>query len=133
MKIKQFLPIAAAVLSITFFTALADAQARVVVKFPRGAHSASGKGTITGYNYIDYVLGARAGQNMIVELDSTNDKAQFVVMDPDKENVEYGTGVAEYSGELQKSGNYTVRVLMSRAQARRKGAATSFVITFTIK
>lgn len=70
---------------------------------------------------------------MIVELDSTNDKAQIVVLDPDKENVEYGTGVAEYSGELTKSGNYTVRILMSRAEARRKGARTSFVATFTIQ
>ena len=134
MKLKQCLLYIAAVLALGLFTTLADAQARVTVKFPRGSHSASAKGTITDYKYIDYVLGARARQNMVIELQSQDDKAQLVVLDPDQINVEYGTGVAQYSGELEKSGNYTVRVLLSRAEARRsKNGATRFVITFTIK
>ena len=111
----------------------ASSQSKVIVRFARGSHSASIKGTITGYKYVDYILGARAGQNMTVELTSTGDKAQFVILDPDKENVEYGTGATEYSDGLEKTGNYTVRVLMSRAEARRRGAKTSYAITFTIQ
>jgi len=125
-----------AVIAVFFcgvFIISAQAQARVVVRFARGQHAASAKGSIRGFTYIDYVLGARAGQNMMVELTSTDDKAQMVVLDPDKQNVDEGTGVQAYSGDLEKSGNYTVRVLMSRAEARRKGAATSFLVTFTIK
>jgi hypothetical protein len=133
MKIKTYLPAFALLLAIGALSHSAAAQTRSVVKFRGGTHSASAKGTVKGYAYIDYILGARAGQHMLVEMDSNNDKAQLVILDPDKENVDEGTGVAGYSGDLEKTGNYTVRVLMSRAEARRKGSATSFVVTFTIQ
>jgi len=133
MKIKRLLLSLVVAASFGLFASAALGQARVVVHFAKGRHDASAKGSIRGYTYVDYVLGAKAGQHMIVELSSIPDKAQFVVRDPDNENVEYGTGVAEWAADLEKSGSYTVRVLMSRAEARRKGAASSFVITFTIK
>lgn len=109
-----------------------SAQSRVVVKFPRGSHSASAKGFITDYKYVDYILGARAGQTMTVKLSSDDDKAQLVVFDPQDINVEFGTGVGEYSGTLEKSGNYKVRVLLSRAEARRR-PKVNFKVTFTIQ
>jgi hypothetical protein len=133
MKLKTALVTVAAIFCVGIFASLATAQARVVVRFSKGHDAASAKGSIKGYTYIDYVLGAKAGQHMLIELTSTEDKAQMVVLDPDKQNVDEGTGVQAYSGDLEKSGNYTVRILMSRAGARRRGAATSFVITFTIK
>ena len=133
MKLKRTLVAVAAIFCLGISASVATAQARVVVHFAKGHHDASAKGSIKGYTYIDYVLGAKAGQHMLVELSSLNDKAQFVVRGPDNENLEYGTGVQEWAGDLQQSGDYTVRVLMSRAEARRKGAASSFVITFTIK
>src|SRR5205809_1832375 len=110
-------------------SASAYAQKKVVVHFAAGTHSASKTDTIAGYKYVDYILGAKAEQNMIVELSSTGDKAQLVILDPNNENVENGTGVGDYTGTLEKSGNYTVRVLMSRAEARRKGAKTTFNVT----
>lgn len=131
MKFKKLFLSLAAVLCLGLFGSAASAQARVVVKFAKGKHSASAKGSLKGYTYIDYVLGAKAEQTMTVEL--TSDRAQIVVRDPDKDNVEGAMGVTEWTGELQKSGNYIVRVLMPRNEARRKGAATSFVVTFTIK
>ncbi len=133
MKMKKLLRSLVIVSCLGLFASSAFGQARVVVHFARGHHDASAKGSIRGYTYIDYVLAAKAGQKMMVELTSTNDKAQMVVTDPDKQNVDEGTGVQAYSGDLEKSGNYTVRILMSRADARRKGAATSFLVTFTIK
>ena len=133
MKLKTTLVTVAAIFYLGIFESVANAQARVLVRFSKGHDAASAKGSIKGYTYIDYVLRATAGQHMLVELSSLNDKAQFVVRGPDNENLEYGTGVQEWSGDLQQNGEYNVRVLMSRAEARRKGAATSFVITFTIK
>ena len=133
MKMKKVLLSAIVASCLGAFATAALGQARVVVKFPKGKHEASAKGSIKGYTYIDYVLGARAGQHMSLELSSPEGKAQFVVRGPDNENLEYGTGVQEWAGELQQSGNYTVRILMSRAEARRKGAASSFIIRFTIK
>lgn len=111
----------------------ASAQSRNIVRFLKGTHSTSAHGVITGYRYVDYVLGARAGQSMIVELRSNNDKAQIAVFDPDNETVEFGFGASGYSGTLEKNGNYVVRVLMSRAEARRKGSKTTFDVTFTIQ
>jgi len=133
MKIKKLLLALVAVSCLGVFASVAFGQARVVVHFAKGRHHASAKGSIKGFTYIDYVLGAQAGQNMMVELTSTDDRAQMVILDPDKQNVEKGTGVQAYTGDLEKSGNYAVRILMSRAEARRKGAATSFLVTFTIK
>jgi hypothetical protein len=130
MKIKYL--VLSLVISLGF-TTIVSAQTKVAVRFARGSHSASVKGSITGYKYVAYVLGAQAGQNMTVHVTSTNDKAQLVILDPDNENVEYGDGVGDYRGTLEKTGNYTVRVLMSRADARRKGAATSYIVTFTIQ
>ena len=44
------------------------AQQTVDIKFEPGASSAEINGTIMGNEYIDYVLGARGGQTMVVSL-----------------------------------------------------------------
>jgi hypothetical protein len=56
-----------------------------------------------------------------------------VVFDPNGENVEGADGVAEYDGVLAMSGNYRVRVLLPRSEARRKDSGTSFTVRFTIR
>lgn len=42
------------------------------VQFPRGATSTSVRGTIRGYQVVDYVVGARAGQALAVSLRTDN-------------------------------------------------------------
>ncbi|MBF9032423.1 SH3 domain-containing protein [Rhodobacterales bacterium HKCCE3408] len=49
-------------------TSLARAQDSVRIQFSPGTTSATINGTIVGNEYIDYVLGARAGQTMVVSL-----------------------------------------------------------------
>lgn len=114
-------------------TAAASAQSRVVVKFARGAHSATLAGSVQKYRYVDYTLNAREGQTMYIELTSAKGTAEFVVFDPNGENVEDATGVTEYSGVLAMSGNYRVRVLLPRSDARRAGSLTSYAVKFTVR
>lgn len=53
--------------------------------------------------------------------------------DPNDENVENAAGVAQYTGALAMSGNYKVRVLLPRSEARRAGSGTSYTVKFTIR
>lgn len=63
---KRVLPLVlAAALALT---GPAAAQESVRIEFEPGATSATINGTIVGGEYIDYVLGARAGQTMVVSL-----------------------------------------------------------------
>ena len=97
------------------------AQARVRVRFGRGASSATLRGRINGYKYVDYIIGARAGQTLSVKL-QTGGSTEFVVFDPSDENVIGAEGL-EYTGELEYTGSYKIRVLQPRAFARRNNAS----------
>ena len=52
------------------------------VSFHAGASSATIKGSIKGYETIDYVLGAKAGQTMSVTLKTNNGANYFNVLAP---------------------------------------------------
>ena len=111
----------------------APAQTRQRVRFVKGANSASVSGTIRGYAYLDYIVGAREGQTLSVAL-SGNSAAELAVFMPDGENLGAdSTGVADWMGELPASGDYVVRVVMPRSAARRKGATARFALRITIE
>ena len=97
------------------------AQARVRVRFGRGASSATLRGRINGYKYVDYIVGARAGQTLNVKLRTTG-SAEIVVFTPSDENVIGAEGI-QYTGELEYTGSYKIRVLQPRAFARRNNAS----------
>ena len=121
-------------LIFTLFLSIdASAQAKARVKFAKGASSASVKGKITGYKYVDYALSASAGQTMSVKLNADNTFLQFVIFDGNMENLEGATGVEDWSGELPQNGNYTIRVLFPRAEARRKSAFANYTIKISIR
>ncbi|MGZ8351236.1 MAG: hypothetical protein ACXWU2_14500 [Allosphingosinicella sp.] len=91
------------------------------VAFARGASSAELRGVVRGYDYVDYLIGARAGQRMSVTLRRESGQAYFLVRAP-------GSGENLFDGSidgdsfvvtLPVSGDYRVRVLMMRAFARR--------------
>ena len=109
------------------------AQTKTRVQFARGTATATLKGRITGYNYKDFVVRANAGQTMTAEITGTNRFTQFSVFNPNMENMEMGIGTAEWTGELPETGDYTIRVLFPRAEARRKSAFGSFSLKISVQ
>ncbi|MGH7784393.1 MAG: DNA breaking-rejoining protein [Candidatus Binatia bacterium] len=100
-----------------------SAQTRVNVRFARGASSSMVRGSVSGYKYVDYVVGARGGQTMSVKLNTASSYVSFVVFDGRMQNVEGATEQTDWSGELPSNGNYTIRVLLPRSAARRRASA----------
>jgi hypothetical protein len=97
------------------------AQTRSRVRFPRGTASATVRGRVAGYKYVDYIIGVRAGQTLKLKLQASGN-AEFVVFDPSDENVIGAEGL-EYTGEIEYTGDYKIRVLQPRASARRNNAS----------
>lgn len=132
MKKLLFLGLLSLVL-IVFSSSEVNAQTKTRVRFARGSATAILKGRITGYNYTDFVVRARAGQTMTAKITGTNTFTQFAVFDVNMENMEMGTGVANWSGVLPESGDYTIRVLFPRAEARRKSAFGNFSLKISVQ
>lgn len=129
---KKPLPRFMFVLLILGLTANAPAQTTRRVRFAKGASSATVSGQVKGYDYIDYIVGAKAGQTMSVRLTGRS-VAEFAILMPDGGNLGMdATGVREWSGELPESGDYSIRVLMPRAHARR-GTVASFSLRISIQ
>lgn len=96
------------------------------VRFERGASSAVVEGSITGYEIVDYVLGAREGQHMNVSMATDNGASYFNILAPGESDVAMFNGsMAEnqYEGVLPESGDYRMRVYMMRSAARRNEVA----------
>lgn len=121
------------VIFVALLAADVSAQTKVSVKFARGTSSATVRGTVSGFRYVDYRVGARGGQTMTVSLKSASEWAQFVVFDPVMENVEGSIGDTDWSGELPSDGTYTVRVMLPRAEARRKGSMANYSVKISIR
>jgi len=99
-----------------------------MVHFDKGATSATIKGRITGYETVDYVIPAKAGQTLAVTFKSSNRMAYFNVLPPGSETALFvgsmdATG-EHYEGILPTDGDYAIRVYEMRAAARRKESAT---------
>lgn len=99
------------------------------IAFAPGATSATVNGSIQGYETRDYLLRAQAGQQMTVNLRSNSSFTQVVVFSPKEETLFVGTN---WTGTLPSSGDYKVRVLLVRAEARRNGAG-SFQVAVGIR
>ncbi len=119
--------------SFLFFTVEASAQTKSRVRFPAGTHGTSVKGTVRGYAYRDYIVGASAGQTMTVTMTASAMSTVFTIFNPDGTNLEEGSETDSFRGELPVSGDYVVRVLMMRNEARRKGSVSNYTLKITIK
>ena len=99
--------------------ALADRTERV--RFARGATSAELRGEVRGYDFVDYLVGARAGQRLSLSLARTSGHAFFLVRAPGSDdNLFDGSSAGDrFETVLPGTGDYRVRVLMMRAFARR--------------
>lgn len=87
------------------------AQARdATVRFQRGQDAATFAGLIRGYAYDRYFFSARAGQTLTATLDT--DRADAILFNRD--GADLATGYV-----LPDTGRYEIRVLQTRAAARR--------------
>ncbi len=95
------------------------AQMSAEVKFQPGNFGTMVNGTISGDEYFDYTLGAKAGQQMFADLKVSdtngNGVIYFNILPPGSD------GVAIYNGsidgntariDLPEDGNYTIRVYL---------------------
>jgi hypothetical protein len=97
------------------------------VHFKHGASSAVVEGSIKGYETVDYVLGAKAGQYMNVSMATDNGANYFNILAPGENEVAMFNGsMAEnqFEGTLPASGDYKVRVYQMRSAARRDEVAS---------
>ena len=130
-----------ALLAICFATLIgfppaAPALAETVtqqVAFPAGSDGTTLVGTITGDKAVRYLLDARAGQRMTVEMTTTNPSAYFNITAPGAtEAMHIGSVVGNgFDGILPAGGIYAVEVYLMRNAARRDETA-KFTITFRI-
>lgn len=102
------------------------------VKFAKGASSTTIKATMKGGASVDYVVRAAAGQTLEVRLAATNTQSDFNVLSPGSKDVAMYvssmTGERSYKGVLPVDGDYTIRVYIDRAAARRN-EASNYVLT----
>lgn len=96
------------------------------VHFKKGSNSAVIEASIKGYETVDYILGARAGQYMNVSLATKHGATYFNILAPGENEVAMFNGSLsqnQYEGTLNASGDYKIRVYMMRSAARRKEVA----------
>jgi len=96
------------------------------IQFKKGANSGVVEATITGYETIDYVLRASAGQYMNVSLATKHAATYFNILAPGEDDVAMFNGSIsdnQYEGILPATGDYKLRVYMMRAAARRNEVA----------
>ena len=92
------------------------------VQFPRGAESATIEGSITGYEMVDYLLGAGAGQAMNVSMATDNGGNYFNILAPGETDAAMFIGSTsgnQSEGVLPECGDYKIRVYLMRNAARR--------------
>lgn len=104
------------------------------VRFEKGTNGAVIRAGIKGYETVDYVLGARAGQRMKVSLATKHGATYFNILAPGENEVALfnaSTSENRYEGELPANGDYKIRVYMMRSAARRNEVA-SYTLTVGI-
>jgi hypothetical protein len=129
-RIAGRLLVAAFCVAASAWALAADGIESRPIQFAKGASSATVKGSIKGRQTIDYKLVAKAGQTMTVALKSSSASNYFNVLPPGSNDVAVFIGSTsgnEWTGTLEASGTYTIRVYLMGA-ASRSGSAT-FALT----
>ena len=94
--------------------------------FPEGATSATLQDKLKGYQIVNYLLDAKAGQSLTVQLETDNPSNFFNLLPPDSEEAIF-TGSSDgnqFVGTLPVDGQYRVRTYLIRSAARRKERAS---------
>lgn len=119
------------VFGLLAFAQSAPAQTKRPVRFAANTNSATLRGKISGYAYTDYLVRARGGQTITVELSGTPVAPVFSILQPDGNNLENAAQSNSFSGTLPDTGVYVVRVGLMRAFARRR-QSTNFTLKISI-
>lgn len=131
-KIKRSLAVASLVLLGTpavVVAPVAVAQVQIPtqrVQFAPGATSATIEDTIRGYEIIDYLVSARAGQSINVSMATNNSANYFNILAPGENEVAMFNGSVnenQFEGTLPATGDYKIRVYQMRSAARRNEVA----------
>lgn len=96
------------------------------IQFQPGTTSTTTEGSIEGYQIIDYVLNATAGQYMNISMSTNNSSNYFNILAPDETEVALFNGSIngnQYEGTLSQGGDYKIRVYLMRNAARRNEVA----------
>ncbi|MGR5142015.1 hypothetical protein ACQKPX_10100 [Photobacterium sp. DNB23_23_1] len=96
------------------------------VQFQSGTNNATIESSITGYETVDYLLGAQSGQTMNVSLATKHTATYFNILAPgENETAMFNGSINEnqFEGTLPSSGDYKIRVYMMRSAARRNEVA----------
>nr|WP_253949270.1 hypothetical protein [Mangrovicoccus sp. HB161399] len=111
------------------------------VQFGPGASGAALSGTISGHEYMDYVLGARAGQHMsgTIRAEATNGDGSvyFNILPPGSDDVAIFVGAADEDGNaaevaLPETGEYVLRVYLM-GNDRDAGRTVGYVLEVSIR
>ena len=115
--------------------AAATTWAQKRVRFPPGRTTVVLKGRTTGgpsesggMNPVSYKLRARKGQTMTLHLTSAKKNAVFGLYAPGMDLVEGAQTVADWSGELPKTGDYEIIVFPEDEKTN-----TTFTLEITVR
>jgi len=91
------------------------------------------KHSIQGYNFVDYVFEAKAGQSVDIRLSSTNLSNYFNLQHAEETTALFigSTSGNHYKAILPKHGQYTIRVYLMRNAARR-GERADYTLDFNL-
>lgn len=118
---------------VTTGTSASAASRTERVAFAKGASSKIIKGAIKGDNYVDYVIGARGGQLLTVNL-STNRPSNYFNIMAKGNPAAYFIGSASgnsFRGPVPATGDQVIRVYLMRNDARR-GVAAAYTLKISI-
>jgi hypothetical protein len=103
------------------------------VKFAKGATSAVIKGQVKGSGDVDYLVRAGAGQTITVSLKVSNRMNYFNVLPPGSKDVAMYAGQTgeDFKGVLPADGDYTIRIYLVRAAARRN-ESSKYTLTVSV-
>lgn len=130
---------ALAALALALLPGLGAAQTVSDVRFAAGDYGTMIEGSITGDEYLDYRLGAKAGQALFVEMtrDGTDPDGApyFNILPPGSDNEAIFIGSMDGSTttvDLPEDGTYTIRVYQM-GDAADSGATTPFFMDLSIQ
>jgi hypothetical protein len=103
------------------------------VQFAKGATSAVIKGRVKGYSGVDYLVRGSAGQTINVSLKRSKLSNYFNVLPPGSKDVAMYAGQTgeDFKGVLPTDGDYTIRVYLVRAAARRN-ESSDYTLTISV-
>jgi Bacterial SH3 domain len=95
------------------------------VEFSRGQSSTTIRGSIRGYDGINYRVNVRGGQRLAVTMDSSNASNYFNILGPDGGEALFNGSISGNFADVivPASGDYVVQVYLMRNAARRNEQA----------